>query len=148
MSLVFYLDWVVKISFGIGKNCSFIVLYLNCRIFSNFFEIYSFLWHLLQIRDDDIVLPYWLSNTSALLCLLQRNLRSNGFLITAAQRYSGSSGLTSRIGHVSYLAEYWYQTILFFHLHIVNIILLLCGVWLTWSKHLILVLAKLRGVTS
>ncbi|KAI4316463.1 hypothetical protein L6164_024441 [Bauhinia variegata] len=54
---------------------------------------------ILKVRDDDIILPYWLSNTSALLCLLQRNLRSNGFLATTAQRYTGSSGLTSRIGH-------------------------------------------------
>ncbi|GAU47951.1 hypothetical protein TSUD_06850 [Trifolium subterraneum] len=55
--------------------------------------------NLLQVREDDIVLPYWLSNTSALLCLLQRNLRSNGFLATNGQRYTGSSGLTSRTGH-------------------------------------------------
>jgi len=61
---------------------------------------------MLQVRDDDIVLPYWLSNTSALVCLLQRNVRSNGFLTTTSQRYAGSSSLTSRIGHVSYLAEY------------------------------------------
>uniref|UniRef100_A0A0R0GN55 Myosin motor domain-containing protein n=1 Tax=Glycine max TaxID=3847 RepID=A0A0R0GN55_SOYBN len=54
----------------------------------------------LKVREDDIILPYWLSNTSALLCLLQRNLRSNGFLTTTAQRYPGSSGLTSRAGHV------------------------------------------------
>ncbi|CAJ1973589.1 unnamed protein product [Sphenostylis stenocarpa] len=53
----------------------------------------------LKVRDDDIVLPYWLSNTSALLCLLQRNLHSNGFLTATAQRYARSSGLTSRIGH-------------------------------------------------
>ncbi|CAJ1972908.1 unnamed protein product [Sphenostylis stenocarpa] len=54
----------------------------------------------LKVREDDIVLPYWLSNTSALLCLLQRNLRSNGFLTTTAQRYPGSSGLSNRTGHV------------------------------------------------
>ncbi|KAL2317939.1 hypothetical protein Fmac_031815 [Flemingia macrophylla] len=53
----------------------------------------------LKVREDDIILPYWLSNTSALLCLLQRNLRSNGFLTSTAQRYPGSSGLTSRTGH-------------------------------------------------
>nr|XP_004498862.1 myosin-15-like isoform X1 [Cicer arietinum] len=53
----------------------------------------------LKVREDDTVLPYWLSNTSALLCLLQRNLRSNGFLTTNAQRYSGTSGLTSRTGN-------------------------------------------------
>ncbi|TKY58001.1 Myosin-15 protein [Spatholobus suberectus] len=53
----------------------------------------------LKVREDDIILPYWLSNTSALLCLLQRNLRSNGFLTTTVQRYPGSSGVTSRTGH-------------------------------------------------
>ncbi|KAL5074518.1 hypothetical protein RYX36_013502 [Vicia faba] len=53
----------------------------------------------IKVRDDDTVLPYWLSNTSALVCLLQRNVRSNGFLTTTAQRYAGSSGLTSRMGH-------------------------------------------------
>ncbi|XP_058786039.1 myosin-15-like isoform X5 [Vicia villosa] len=53
----------------------------------------------IKVRDDDTVLPYWLSNTSALVCLLQRNVRSNGFLNTTGQRYAGSSGLTSRMGH-------------------------------------------------
>ncbi|XP_057427929.1 myosin-15 isoform X1 [Lotus japonicus] len=53
----------------------------------------------LKARDDDDVLPYWLSNTSALLCLLQRNLRSNGFLTTTGQRYTGSAGLASRTVH-------------------------------------------------
>ncbi|XP_027940819.1 myosin-15-like isoform X1 [Vigna unguiculata] len=56
---------------------------------------------ILKVREDDIILPYWLSNTSALLCLLQRNLRSNGFLTATAQRYPGSSGLISRTGHGS-----------------------------------------------
>ncbi|PNX85592.1 myosin-H heavy chain-like protein, partial [Trifolium pratense] len=60
----------------------------------------------IKVSDNDIVLPYWLSNTSALVCLLQRNVRSNGFLTTTAQRYAGSSGLTTRMGHVSYLDEY------------------------------------------
>ncbi|XP_073224429.1 myosin-15-like [Cicer arietinum] len=53
----------------------------------------------IKVSDDDAVLPYWLSNTSALVCLLQRNLRSNGFLTTTAQRYAVSSGLTCRTGH-------------------------------------------------
>ncbi|KHN32166.1 Myosin-J heavy chain [Glycine soja] len=53
----------------------------------------------IKVGDDDIVLPYWLSNTSALLCLLQRNLHSNVFLTTTAQLYTRSSGLTSRIGN-------------------------------------------------
>ncbi|KAJ4792755.1 myosin [Rhynchospora pubera] len=41
----------------------------------------------LKDKEEDInLLPYWLSNTSALLCLLQKNLRSNGFLTTPARR--------------------------------------------------------------
>ncbi|RVW52270.1 Myosin-15 [Vitis vinifera] len=47
--------------------------------------------------DENIALPYWLSNASALLCLLQRNLRSNGFLTTISQRSGGSSGITGRV---------------------------------------------------
>ncbi|GMY39838.1 myosin-15 isoform X3, partial [Fagus crenata] len=50
--------------------------------------------------DENVTLPYWLSNASALLCLLQRNLRSNDFL-TTTQRSAGSSGLISRVGHVA-----------------------------------------------
>ncbi|GMY24820.1 glycine--tRNA ligase, chloroplastic/mitochondrial 2 isoform X1 [Fagus crenata] len=51
-----------------------------------------------QAGDENVTLPYWLSNASALLCLLQRNLRSNDFL-TTTQRSAGSSGLISRVGH-------------------------------------------------
>ncbi|KAG2238837.1 hypothetical protein Bca52824_091907 [Brassica carinata] len=40
--------------------------------------------------DENSVLPYWLSNSSALLCLLQRNLQTNSFLNASAQR-SGRS---------------------------------------------------------
>ncbi|KAF8098341.1 hypothetical protein N665_0268s0010 [Sinapis alba] len=36
--------------------------------------------------DENSVLPYWLSNSSALLCLLQRNLRTNSFQNASAQR--------------------------------------------------------------
>ncbi|EOA15895.1 hypothetical protein CARUB_v10003985mg [Capsella rubella] len=36
--------------------------------------------------ENSVLLPYWLSNASALLCLLQRNLRSNSFLNANAQR--------------------------------------------------------------
>ncbi|RXH73031.1 hypothetical protein DVH24_012715 [Malus domestica] len=48
----------------------------------------------LKVGDENIKLPYWLSNASALLCLLQRNLRPNSF--PATQR-SGSSVLAIRI---------------------------------------------------
>ncbi|WOL20211.1 myosin-15 isoform X1 [Canna indica] len=51
--------------------------------------------NVLQVDYEHSKLPYWLSNTSALLCLLQRNLRSNGFLTTPSRR-SGSLGLSRR----------------------------------------------------
>ncbi|XP_044947714.1 protein OPAQUE1-like [Hordeum vulgare subsp. vulgare] len=37
-------------------------------------------------------LPYWLSNTSALLCLLQKNLQSNGFFGTPSRCCAGGLG--------------------------------------------------------
>lgn len=51
---------------------------------------------LFQGGDENSVLPYWLSNASALLCLLQRNLRSNSFLNANAQR-SGRATYVSSI---------------------------------------------------
>lgn len=51
----------------------------------------------LKVGDENVTLPYWLSNTSALLCLLQRNLRSNGFLTGSAQRSGGLSVLNGRV---------------------------------------------------
>lgn len=50
----------------------------------------------LKEGDENAILPYWLSNASALLCLLQRNLRSNGFLAAGSQRSAGSAGLNGR----------------------------------------------------
>ncbi|KAJ9183640.1 hypothetical protein P3X46_007465 [Hevea brasiliensis] len=52
----------------------------------------------LKVGDENITLPYWLSNASALLCLLQRNLRSNDFLNGATQ-FSARSGLPGRVVH-------------------------------------------------
>ncbi|KAG9458232.1 hypothetical protein H6P81_002740 [Aristolochia fimbriata] len=54
----------------------------------------------IKVGDESHVLPYWLSNASALLCLLQRNLRSNGYL-TTPRRSSGSSPLIGRMGFKS-----------------------------------------------
>ncbi|KAL6523944.1 hypothetical protein OROMI_031039 [Orobanche minor] len=51
----------------------------------------------LKDGDEDATLPYWLSNTSALLCLLQRNLRPNGFLTGGSQRSVGSTGLNGKL---------------------------------------------------
>ncbi|KAA8546249.1 hypothetical protein F0562_003012 [Nyssa sinensis] len=50
----------------------------------------------LKVGDENVTLPYWLSNASALLCLLQRNLRSTGFL-TATSQWSASSGVNGRV---------------------------------------------------
>ncbi|ONK66111.1 uncharacterized protein A4U43_C06F4260 [Asparagus officinalis] len=49
----------------------------------------------LKVDAEHDILPYWLSNTSALLCLLQRNLRSNGLLTTPARR-SAALGLSGK----------------------------------------------------
>lgn len=51
----------------------------------------------LKAEDEDRTLPYWLSNASALLCILQKSLRSNGFLSAASNRSAGSTGLSARI---------------------------------------------------
>ncbi|KAE9446189.1 hypothetical protein C3L33_21913, partial [Rhododendron williamsianum] len=40
----------------------------------------------LKVGDENVTLPYWLSNTSALLCFLQKNSRSNGLLTASSQR--------------------------------------------------------------
>ncbi|TYJ16410.1 hypothetical protein E1A91_A10G251300v1, partial [Gossypium mustelinum] len=52
------------------------------------------------VGAENETLPYWLSNTSALLCLLQKNLRSNGFLSASIQCSGGNTGF---LGRVSYL---------------------------------------------
>ncbi|GAB2275885.1 hypothetical protein Dimus_010629 [Dionaea muscipula] len=54
----------------------------------------------LRAGDEIALLPYWLANASALLCLLQRNLRSNGFFNSASNRLTFSSGLSGRVSHV------------------------------------------------
>lgn len=50
----------------------------------------------LKDGDENDILPYWLSNASALLCILQRCLRSNSFLNAASNRAIGSAGLSGR----------------------------------------------------
>lgn len=55
-----------------------------------------------QVEEENSILPYWLSNASALLCLLQRNIRSNGFLSASSKRSAGSTGLNGRITQVSF----------------------------------------------
>ncbi|KAH9653109.1 Myosin-15 [Citrus sinensis] len=53
----------------------------------------------LKVGDENSILPYWLSNASALLCLLQRSLRSNGLLTANTPRTTGSTGLPGRIAY-------------------------------------------------
>ncbi|GMI81364.1 MYOSIN XI I, MYOSIN XI-15 [Hibiscus trionum] len=53
----------------------------------------------LKVGPENVTLPYWLSNTSALLCLLQKKLRSNGFLSAATQRSGGNTGLPGRVSY-------------------------------------------------
>ncbi|XP_021738908.1 myosin-15-like [Chenopodium quinoa] len=50
----------------------------------------------LKVGDENDTLPYWLSNVSALLCILQRCLRSNSFLNSASNRAAGSAGISGR----------------------------------------------------
>nr|XP_019710669.1 protein OPAQUE1-like [Elaeis guineensis] len=52
--------------------------------------------NVIKVDNENDVLPYWLSNASALLCLLQRNLRSNGFL-TTPRCSTGSFPLSGRM---------------------------------------------------
>ncbi|KAG0499464.1 hypothetical protein HPP92_004155 [Vanilla planifolia] len=49
--------------------------------------------------NENDILPYWLTNASALLCLLQRNLRSNGFLIKRYRHSTGSLDFSESILH-------------------------------------------------
>ncbi|XP_015884396.3 myosin-15 isoform X3 [Ziziphus jujuba] len=95
------------LGFKDGKPVAACIIY-KCLLHWHAFEsertaIFDFIIEgindVLKVGEGNITLPYWLSNASALLCLLQRNLRSNGFLTTSAQRTTGSSGFGSRIGH-------------------------------------------------
>ncbi|KAB1219847.1 Myosin-15 [Morella rubra] len=95
------------LGFKDGKPTAACIIY-KCLLHWHAFEsertqIFDFIIEgindVLKVGNENITLPYWLSNASALLCLLQRNLRSSGFLTTTAQRSAGSSGLISRVGH-------------------------------------------------
>ncbi|ONK75079.1 uncharacterized protein A4U43_C03F13100 [Asparagus officinalis] len=53
--------------------------------------------NVLKVDTERDILPYWLSNASALLCLLLRNLRSNGFPSTPPRQAEASKGLGGSI---------------------------------------------------
>lgn len=93
------------LGFKDGKPVAACIMY-NCLLHWHAFEsertaIFDYIIEgineALKVGDENITLPYWLSNASALLCLLQRNLRTTGFLIAAGQRSSGASALTARV---------------------------------------------------
>ncbi|KAJ8542159.1 hypothetical protein K7X08_017025 [Anisodus acutangulus] len=90
-----------NLGFKDGKPVAACVIY-RCLIHWHAFEsertaIFDFIIaeinEVLKVGEEDVTLPYWLSNASALLCLLQRNLRANGFFNTSSQR----SALNGRV---------------------------------------------------
>ncbi|KAK4493167.1 hypothetical protein RD792_017977 [Penstemon davidsonii] len=94
-----------NLGFKDGKPIAACVIY-RCLIHWHSFEsertaifdsIIENINDVLKEGDEDASLPYWLSNASALLCLLQRNLRSNGFLNATSQRSAGSTGMNGRL---------------------------------------------------
>ncbi|KAJ0031392.1 hypothetical protein Pint_13664 [Pistacia integerrima] len=94
-----------NLGFNNGKPLAACIIY-KCLVHWQAFEsertaIFDYIIEgineVLKVGDENIILPYWLSNASALLCLLQRNLRSNGFLTATAQRTAGSTGLPGRV---------------------------------------------------
>lgn len=94
-----------NLGFKDGKPVAAAVIY-RCLVHWHSFEsertaIFDFIIEgindVLKVGDENGTLPYWLSNVSALLCLLQRNLRSNGFLTSNPQRSASSGGLNGRI---------------------------------------------------
>eukprot|EP01018_Ginkgo_biloba_P007926 Gb_22496 [translate_table: standard] len=52
---------------------------------------------IIEGKDDNHLLSYWLSNTSTLLFLLQRNLKPSGVHTTPQRRYPGSVTLIGRM---------------------------------------------------
>ncbi|GMG99196.1 hypothetical protein Nepgr_001036 [Nepenthes gracilis] len=91
-----------NLGFQDGKPVTACIIY-NCLIHWHAFEsektaifdhIIEEVNDVLKVGDENAILPYWLSNASALLCLLQRNLRLNSFLNATS---SHSAGLKGRV---------------------------------------------------
>ncbi|TXG61785.1 hypothetical protein EZV62_013148 [Acer yangbiense] len=97
-----------NLGFNNGKPLAACIVY-KCLIHWRAFEsertvifdyIIAGINDVLKVEGELIFLQtYWLSNSSALLCLLQRNLRSNGFLSASTQRTPGSTGLPGRVAY-------------------------------------------------
>ncbi|GJX26459.1 myosin-15 isoform X1 [Tanacetum coccineum] len=94
-----------NMGFKDGKPVAASVIY-KCLIHWHAFEsertaIFDFIIEninsVLKVGDESVTLPYWLSNASALLCLLQRNFRSSGFLTPISQRSGASTLLNGRV---------------------------------------------------
>lgn len=76
------------------RPCSiWITMWLRCSGY--WFQHFAF-----QTENENDILPYWLANTSALLCMLQRNLRSKGFIM-APSRSSSDTHLSEKANEVS-----------------------------------------------
>ncbi|XP_010261885.1 PREDICTED: myosin-15 isoform X3 [Nelumbo nucifera] len=94
------------LGFKDGKPVAACIIYkclLHWRAFESertsiFDHVIEGINEVIKVGEEKKLLPYWLSNASALLCLLQKNLRSNGFF-TTPQRSGGYSGLTARMVH-------------------------------------------------
>ncbi|CAM0943742.1 unnamed protein product [Alopecurus aequalis] len=97
-----------NLGFKDGKPVAACIIYrclLQWRAFESertaiFDHVIEAINDVLKAKEADGRLPYWLSNTSALLCLLQKNLRTNGFLSTPSRRSAGSLGLSGKIGQL------------------------------------------------
>ncbi|GAB2250859.1 hypothetical protein Droror1_Dr00017109 [Drosera rotundifolia] len=93
-----------NLGFQDGKPLAACIIYkclLHWRAFESertaiFDHIIEEINGVLKVGDEKELLPYWLTNVSTLLCLLQRNLRSNGFINSASNRLTFSNGLSGR----------------------------------------------------
>ncbi|KAI4377017.1 hypothetical protein MLD38_014713 [Melastoma candidum] len=95
------------LGFKDGKPLAACIIY-NCLAHWHIFEsertaifdyIIAGINDILKVGNEKSTLPYWLSNASALLCLLQRNLRSSGFLIVSSPRSVMAPGFATRVVH-------------------------------------------------
>ncbi|XP_066385776.1 protein OPAQUE1-like isoform X7 [Miscanthus floridulus] len=86
-----------------GKPVAACIIY-KCLLHWGVFEaerttIFDFIIHTinttLKAENENDILPYWLANASALLCMLQRNLRSKGFIM-APSRSSSDTHLSEK----------------------------------------------------
>ncbi|CAO2047305.1 unnamed protein product [Urochloa humidicola] len=94
-----------NLGFKDGKPVAACIIYkclLHWRAFESertaiFDHVIEAINDVLKGEEADGRLPYWLSNTSALLCLLQRNLRSNGVFATPSRRSGGPLGFGGKL---------------------------------------------------